>query len=107
MKISILPTTAIAFTVLSILAVLLNRVGLTHLETVWPAMTAYSAVIAAAAWLDRRSAQRVGAPHPLDSNDTAAALAVQGYDLTNVVAFAPRNSGTVHQEQQQPASRAA
>lgn len=100
MKISILPATAVAFTVLSILAVVFNRVGLTHLETVWPALTAYSAVIAAAAWLDRRSAQGVEAPHPLDSNDTAAALQVQGYDLTNVVAFAPRDVGTVRQEQQ-------
>jgi hypothetical protein len=73
MKISILPTTAVAFTVLSIIAVVFNRVGLTHLETVWPALTAYSAVIAEAAWFDRRSAQRVEAPHPLHSNDTAAA----------------------------------
>jgi len=67
MKISILPTTAIAFIVLSILAVVFNRMGLTHLETVWPALTAYSAVIAAAAWFDRRSAQRAETPHPLQS----------------------------------------
>lgn len=107
MKISILPATAIAFTLLSILAVVFNRMGLTHLETVWPAMTAYSAVIAAAAWLDRRSAQREVAPRPLDSNDTAAALAVQGYDLTNVVAFVPRDSGTAHQAQQQPVRQEA
>ena len=59
MKVSILPTTAIAFVVLTISAAVFNRTGLTHLETVWPAMTAYSAVIAAAAWLDgRRSPQR-------------------------------------------------
>jgi hypothetical protein len=54
MKISVLPTTAIAFTVLAILAVVFNRMGLTHLETVWPALLGYSAVIAAAAWQDRR-----------------------------------------------------
>jgi hypothetical protein len=83
MKISILPTTAVAFTVLSIIAVLFNRMGLTHLQMVWPALTAYSAVIAAAAWqdrrwsladynaviaattwLDRRSSQRVETPVP-------------------------------------------
>jgi len=100
MKISTFPACAAAFAFLSVARVVLTHYNLITLSPAWLLLTSYSAVIAAAAWLDRRSAQSVEAPHPLDSNDTAAALAVQGYDLTNVVAFAPRKSGNVRQEQQ-------
>lgn len=87
MKFALLPFCAIAFAVLSI-----AQFALAHFELMTPApvlltVSAYSSLIAASVWLDRRSAQQVQAPCPLDSNDVVAALAARDYDITNVVAL--------------------